>query len=166
MAKDYNTVATVQQFDGMACWAASMEWWLSYMSPARPFMNQYDIIAIPALMDETFYPANDNAANFGGLSKDGMKAMFNHAPFQMQYKKYAAGSLKMSSLKKRLKKSPIIIIYNDSVAGGYHANVVVQTNESGGVTLSLTSMDPATATFEARFLSWFNSDELYIGWAK
>lgn len=169
MAKDYTTVSPVQQFDDMACWAASMEWWLSYMGGSRPLLNQYDIIGIKKVKDNSFYPDDTDAgnanSNFGGLTKAGMKALFNHPPFKMQYKRYSAGSLKMSSLKKRLKKSPIVIMYYDSTVQGYHANVIVKVNDLFGLTETITSMEPRNPSFEARWLMQFTSDELYLGWA-
>lgn len=171
MAKNYTTVNPVKQMDDMACWAASMQWWLSYMSPKRSVMNQLDIIAIPKIAKHTYYPEDSETgnadSNFGGLTKDGMKAMFNHPPFKMQYKKYGAGSLKMSSIKSRLKKSPVLIIYYDSTVGGYHANVIVSVDEIfWGLTESVRTMEPRNPSFESRFLSCYTSNEVYLGWAK
>lgn len=166
MTRDYNTVAPVTQFDEMACWAASMEWWLSYMSPTRPVMTQYDVIAIKKVAAETFYPEDYDTTNFGGLTKKGMDALFGHPPFKMQKKRYGIGNFSLLSIKKRISKSPLVIIYNDGVVGGYHANVIVSLNQLYGYDFSVTAMDPRTGTFEPRFLSWYTSDELYIGWAK
>ena len=170
MARDYATVSPVLQFDQMACWAASMEWWLRYMGGSRPQLSQYDIISIQAVKDATFYPPDNDAGNanqdFGGLTKDGMKALFDHPPFRMQYKQYGAGSLRLSSLEKRLKKSPIVIIYYNSSVQGYHANVVVKAEEIlWGMATSIKVMEPQNPSFEPQFLSWFTARELYIGWA-
>ena len=170
MAKDYNTVSPVKQFDDMACWAASMEWWLAYMGGSRPQIKQLDIISIDKINDNTYYPEDSEEGNsdenMGGLTKKGMKALFNHAPFKMQYKKYGAGSLKLTSLKKRLKKSPIVIMYYDSTVGGYHANVVVHAGDIlFGLTEGVISMEPRNPSFVSRFLSWFTGGEVYIGWA-
>lgn len=168
--KDYNTVSPVRQFDDMACWAASMEWWLAYMGGSRPVLNQYDIIDIDKVKDNSYYPEDTDTgnadANFGGLTKAGMKALFDHKPFKMQYKRYGAGSLKLASLKKRLKKSPIVIMYYDSTVGGYHANVVVYAGDLlFGLTEGVVSMEPRNPSFESRFLSWYTANEVFIGWA-
>jgi hypothetical protein len=170
MARDYTTVSPVQQFDDMACWAASMEWWLNYMGGSRPQMTQYDIIQIKKVKDNSYYPEDTDEGNadqnFGGLTKAGMKALFNYSPFKMQYKKYGAGALKLASLTKRLKKSPIVIMYYDATVQGYHANVVVKAEEVlWGLANGVTSMEPPNPSFESRFLSWFTSGEVYIGWA-
>ena len=168
--KDYTTVSPVKQFDDMACWAASMEWWLAYMGGSRPQINQYDIISIKKVKDNSYYPDDTDEGNadenFGGLTKKGMKALFDYAPFKMQYKKYGAGALKMASLTKRLKKSPIVIMYYDTAVGGYHANVVVYAGDLWfGLTEGVVSMEPRNPSFETRFLSWFTGGEVYIGWA-
>jgi hypothetical protein len=168
ITKEYATVSPVKQFDDMACWAASLEWWLSYMGGSRPQMSQYDIIGIKSVKDKSYYPEDSDAGNadqnFGGLTKAGMKALFNYSPFKMQYKRYGAGSLKMSSLKKRLKKSPIMIMYYDSTVQGYHANVIVSINDLW-VTETITTMEPRNPSFEGRWLQQFTGDELYLGWA-
>ncbi len=170
MAKDYSIVSPVQQFDDMACWAASMEWWLNYMGGSRPQLSQYDIIGIKKIKDNSYYPSDTDTGNadqnFGGLTKEGMKALFNHSPFKMQYKRYDAGALKISSIKKRLKKSPIVIMYYDSTVQGYHANVIVKAEDVFfGLADGIVSMEPRNPSFESRFLMWFTTGELYLGWA-
>lgn len=170
MARDYTTVSPVKQFDDMACWAASMEWWLAYMGGSRPQLSQYDVIGIKKVKDNSYYPEDSDTGNadqnFGGLTKNGMKALFNHAPFKMQYKRYGAGALKMENIKKRLKKSPIVIMYYDSTVQGYHANVIVKVDEIlWGLTETVKSMEPRNPSFESRFLSWYISGEVYLGWA-
>jgi hypothetical protein len=169
MAQSYTTVCPVQQFDDMACWAAAMEWWLTFMGGSRPQMSQYDITAIKAVADKTFIPPDTDSGNanpnFGGLTEDGMKALFNYSPFRMKYKRYSYGALKMSSLKKRLIKSPIVIIYYDSSVNGFHANVVVHIRELLAGLETIVAMEPRDPSFTDRFLNWFKSDEVYIAWA-
>jgi hypothetical protein len=171
MAKDYTTVAPVKQFDDMACWAASMEWWLRYMSPKRSIMTQIDIVALPKLKAHTSMPEETvigSSANFGGLTAKGMKELFNHSPFRMKHKTYSVGELTLGTLVKRLKSGPAVIIYNDLTVGGFHANVIIHGLETvlGIQIQSVKAMDPSNGTFETRFFSWYTRDEVTLAWPK
>lgn len=160
--KDYASVTPVQQFDNMACWAASMEWWLKYMSPKRNVVDQINILTINGV-------AQNTDPNTGGLNQAGMKALFNHGPFRMRHKRYAGGSMDTTKINGRLmRKGPIVIIYNEPAVNGYHANVIVPPRDYANTTslLYLTTMDPNTATFENRPFQHYMRNEYFMAWAK
>jgi hypothetical protein len=140
------------------------------MSPKRSVMNQINILAIPKIAENTYYPeetVTGSDSDFGGLTKEGLKAMFNHSAFKMQYKKYPAGSLKLESIRKRLKKSPVFIAYYDPSVGGYHANVIVSINDMfWGLPEMIETMEPRHPSFESRLLFWYTSKEVCLGWSK
>lgn len=168
MEKDYNLIPAVWQFDPMACWAASMEWWLRYMSPNRTITTQFDLAK--EFQKYTYLPEDDDAdapdENFGGLTKDGLLKMIETKRFKMKHKSLSGVSLSSYYLGLKLKKSPVFISFYDVTAGGYHANVLVKAVSDGRGNQSVTAMEPRTRVFMTRPIIHYQQWNVVIGYAK
>jgi hypothetical protein len=167
MSKDYTQTMPVLQLGAMNCWAASMEWWLKYMSPERAIMYQDQIAAIENIDKHIDY--NVDSPQYGGLTEDGMKALC--LEFQMDYLVYGTGNLgiDLNTIKYRLDNSgaPLLIVFQDpAVQGGLHANVIVRRFKTLGVTRGVVAMEPRNPSFSYRFMEYYQMGNAMLAWKK
>lgn len=164
MEKDFSTVPATQQIDEMSCWAASMQWWLSYMSPTRPFDTQEQLLH--EFRKHTFLPDDYDTENYGGLSKEGLIQMLKTTRFKMKHKEMAGISLSSHYLGKKLAKSPVIVSFYDITGGGYHVNVIVRAVSDGRGNQSISAMEPRTGGFLTRTILHYQQGNVVLGYAK
>jgi hypothetical protein len=173
MAKKYKSVRPVKQMDDMSCWAASLEWWLRYMSPKYPIATQLDLLS--EFKSQTFYPEDENDPNFGGLTDAAMLNILN-APRLKLCTAYKNGpSVTYDYLRDKLKHGPAIIAYLDWVAAEgtpgntrlNHVNVLIDVKKYDNGIVMMTVMEPRTGTFETyRTISYYQQGDVILGWKK
>ncbi|MBS1796488.1 MAG: hypothetical protein JSS81_21740 [Acidobacteria bacterium] len=171
--KNYKTIKPVPQIDDMACWAASLEWWLKYMSPKLPVATQWDLMI--DFKSETYYPEDINDPNFGGLSDSGMLNILNAPRFNLGTAYKSGPSMTYEFLSEKLKNGPVIIAFLDWVAAGgspgetrlNHCNVVIKAKKTESGVVNLTVMEPRKGTFEKyRTISYYQQGDVILGWPK
>src|ERR1035441_7938598 len=70
MAKDYLSIAPVQQFDPTACWAAALQWWARAIG-GRTVVRQIDLLNLYVrFWDSSGDP--DTNPNYGTISRAGL----------------------------------------------------------------------------------------------
>lgn len=173
MAKNYKSVKPVKQIDDMACWAASLEWWLKYMSPKHPVSEQVDLMA--EFSEHTYYPEDIDDPNFGGLSDEGMLNILNAPRLNLGTAYKNGASVTFDYLSEKLKKGPVIVAFLDWIAAGAtpgdtrlnHVNVVIKAKKYDNGIVNLTVMEPRNGTFEKyRTISYYQQGDVIIGWPK
>lgn len=173
MSKKYKSIKPVRQIDDMACWAASLEWWLKYMSPKYPVSSQLDLMA--EFSSETYYPEDMDDPNFGGLSDSGMLNILNASRFNLGTAYKNGPSVTFEYLSEKLKNGPAIVAFLDWVACSAtpgdtrlnHVNIVIKAKKHDNGIVQMTVMEPRTGTFEKyRTISYYQSGDMIIGWVK
>lgn len=173
MGKKYKSIKPVRQIDDMACWAASLEWWLKYMSPKYPISEQVDLMA--EFSSQTYYPEDINDPNFGGLSDEGMLNILNAPRLNLGTAYKSGPTVTYDYLSEKLKKGPAIVAFLDWGATAAtpgetrlnHVNVVIKAKKHDNGIVALTVMEPRTGTFESyRTISYYQAGDVIIGWSK
>lgn len=161
MEKDYNTVTPVLQDAQNLCWAACMQWWLTYM-PDRAIIQQADFFAINYIAEKV---TDSEGLDAGGLTRTGIQRLMEYPDFRMTMESFAIGELKMGNIRYLLGKSPILIGFSNPNGKGKHFNVIVKawSGSWGGGTM--VAMEPATGRFENRFLAHYTYEGAYLGYA-
>ena len=163
MTKDYKQINPVAQIEPMSCWAASMEWWLRYMTPGiRTFRTQDEIAAITEIYKHIDY--NIEGPGYGGLSEAGVIALCK--VFDLNYKIFSALTLENIRTILVESMSPLLVIYNDINAGGYHANIIIKRFKTFGTPRGVIAMEPNGGSFQYRFIEYYNRGQLYLAYAK
>ncbi|HEX8367802.1 MAG TPA: papain-like cysteine protease family protein [Pyrinomonadaceae bacterium] len=131
MAINYRDVEAVGQYDGNACWAACLEWWLT----ATRLGNIYQ--------EEVFeeYPLLRNSN--GTIQREGLITLINDPRWYMSYEPfYVASQLTKSKLKRHLAAGPVYIGFFDQKLGNYHVNVIYGIKSGGGSNPQVSVMEP------------------------
>lgn len=174
MASKYKSIKPVKQFDDMACWAASLEWWLKYMSPKYPVSDQINLMA--EFSSETYYPEDETDENFGGLSDASMLNILNAPRFNLGTAYKNGASVTYDFLKEKLKNGPAIVAFLDKGATSAttpaetrlnHVNIVIKAKKQDNGVIKMTVMEPRTGTFEKyRTITYYQHGDVIIGWVK
>lgn len=162
--KDYKTVQPIQQFDNMACWAASVEWLKSFRSDIYTYKNQYDIVGNSKIKNFIYYSEDDGNEKSGGFYPQKSELMFHAEDLHSQ--NIQTGYLTNQTVNGLLeKRGPVVIIFNDyTVPTDFHANVIIKSYLLNG-TYFYNVMEPRTRTFEHRHLNWYRRANSYLGYA-
>lgn len=162
MAWDRNSAHyphAVAQFDGTACWAAGLEWWLRCMKQSRALILQRDM----RTRFDQFW-VHQAGSEYGTVDGYGMGHIMDDSSINMDYVARAAGSWDKDFIGEKLAVSPVLIGYNEQEVGGFHVNIIHSLNDTASADVNV--MDPNGGRYRTRSNYHFKSGNYLLGWAK
>ncbi len=165
MAKHYRNYNPVKQNFGMSCWAASLEWWTTYMSPLKPI--QYQSSLIYEARAKGYSPNVDPLdANYGAMEIQHIETMLKRTDlFGMNTARMKSFELTPEFIKEKLAKGPIFISYYEQSVGGGHANIIINCKTNKKDSSSVRVMEPNIPKFVRRdLIYYYNDGDMIIGW--
>ena len=128
MAKDYLSIAAVQQFDPTACWAAALQWWARAIG-GRTVVRQLDLLSIYVrFWDSSGDP--DTNPNYGTISRAGLISVIGDSRWSMTASAIAGGEFTTALLNQKMRFGPVILGYFEPEVGGNHVVVAYGASET------------------------------------
>jgi hypothetical protein len=128
MAKDYLSIAPVQQFDPTSCWAAALQWWARAIG-GRVVVRQLDLLNIYVrYWDSSGDP--DTNPNYGTISRAGLISVINDSRWGMSASAIAGGDFTTVLLNQKMRLGPVILGYYEPAVGGNHVVVAYGASET------------------------------------
>ncbi len=155
MAKDYTTIAAIQQFDPTACWAASLEWWAKAIGN-RAVITQLNLLPLYLAHWDSRDP--DTNPDYGTVSRAGLIAIISDSRWRMDCFPISGSACTCVYLNQKMRHGPCLLGYWDTGVGGNHVVVAYGASET-----HVAVMDPNGARFRGRPVSVFTSREVIIG---
>ena len=157
MAKDYLSIALVQQFDPTACWAAALQWWARAIG-GRTVVRQIDLLNIYLqYWDSTGDP--DTNPNYGTISRSGLISVIGDSRWGMTALAMAGGELTTVLLNQKMRLGPVILGYYEPSVRGNHVVVVYGASET-----YVAAMNPDGARFVGLPVGHYSqSSEVILG---
>jgi len=150
----------VAQFDETACWAASLEWWLAAMSPARSKVDQINLIKD----FKAYWNSNVNSTEYGTVSEANLKLLYATGTVRMSHRKFT-GKMDIDFIKEKLVKGPVVIGYYEPSVNGNHVVVIHSVNAPDSPHGEINVMDPNRGRFRQRGSWRFIKREYLLFWA-
>jgi hypothetical protein len=132
----------VAQFDPTACWAASLEWWLRSMQPARTVVSQLDLINVFSA-----YWNQEDGPEYGTVSAENLVQIVGNERFGMTYT--VKRQFDKGFVKDKLTRSPVLLGYYEPEVSGFHAVIIHSLNQNGA-NGDVNIMDPNGGRFRTR----------------
>jgi hypothetical protein len=157
MAKDYLSIAPVQQFDPTACWAAALQWWARAIG-GRVVVRQLDLLSLYVrYWDSAGDP--DTNPNYGTISRAGLISVIQDSRWSMTASAMAGGDLTTRLLNQKMRFGPVILGYYEPAVSGNHVVVVYGASET-----HVAAMNPDGARFVGRPIGDYSgSPEVILG---
>jgi hypothetical protein len=139
MAKDFLSIAPVQQFDPTACWAAALEWW-ARAAGGRTVVRQLDLLNLYVRFWDSSNP--DTNPNYGTISRSGLISVIGDSRWSMTSTAIPGGEFTTTLLNQRMRFGPVILGYFEPSVGGNHVVVAYGASET-----HVAAMNPDGARF-------------------
>lgn len=120
MAKDYLSIAPVQQFDPTSCWAAALQWWARAIG-GRVVVRQLDLLNIYVRYWDSRDP--DTNPNYGTIARAGLISVIEDSRWGMAASAMPGGELTTTLLNQKMRLGPVILGYYDPAVSGNHVVV-------------------------------------------
>jgi hypothetical protein len=133
----------VAQFDQTACWAASLDWWLKCMQPARTPISQYDIINA----FNAYWNHDEDSSEYGTVSAENLVRIVADDRFGLAYT--VKSQFDVPFIRNKLTRGPVLLGYYEPDVSGFHA-VVIHTAHPGSANGDVSIMDPNGGRFRSR----------------
>ena len=154
----------VAQIDPTACWAASLEWWLTCMNPKRSPARQIDLISrYVRYWDARMEINGKENKDYGTVSAVNFVKMISQPEISMEYLLCTVPDLQV--IRQKLSQSPVIIAYYEPKVKGSHVNVIHSTNLDHSLG-DINVMEPNQGRFESKDVRRFTTKQCLLGWAK
>jgi hypothetical protein len=151
----------VAQFDPTACWAASLEWWLAAMSPARAEVDQLNL-----LQDfNGFWNTDESSPDYGTVSEANLRLIYAWPTVRMSSRKFTNG-MNIDFIKEKLAKSPVVVGYYEPAVNSYHVAVIHSVNVPNSPYGEINVMDPNRGRFRQRGSWRFTRREHLLFWSE
>jgi hypothetical protein len=157
MAKDYLSIAPIQQFDPTACWAAALQWW-ARAAGGRTVITQLNLLNLYLrYWDSSGDP--DTNPNYGTISRAGLISVINDPRWGMSASAMAGGELTTVLLNQKMRLGPVILGYYEPAVGGNHVVVAY-----GASATHVAVMNPDGGQFSGRPVGHYSqSSEVILG---
>jgi len=164
MAKSYKHFSPVKQNFKMSCWAASLEWWTRFMSPAKSIQFQSSLIydARDKGYSPNVEPLDDN---YGGMEIQHIETVLKSAEFGMTTARMKCFEMTPEFINEKLAKGPVFISYYEPKVGGGHANIIINCKTKWDGSATMRVMEPDIPKYEKRHISYYYNDgDMILGW--
>jgi hypothetical protein len=157
MAKDYLSIAPVQQFDPTSCWAAALQWWARAIG-GRVVVRQLDLLNLYVrYWDSSGDP--DTNPNYGTISRAGLISVIEDSRWGMTASAMPGGDLTTVLLNQKMRLGPVILGYYEPSVGGNHVVVAYGASET-----YVAAMNPDGGQFRGLPIGHYShSPEVILG---
>ena len=156
MAKDYLSIAPVQQFDPTACWAAALQWWARAIG-GRTVVRQLDLLNLYLQYWDSRDP--DNNPNYGTISRAGLISVLGDSRWGMAPEAMPGAQLTTTLLNQRMRLGPVILGYYEPAVSGNHVVVAY-----GASATHVAAMNPDGGHFRGLVVGHYSaSPEVILG---
>ena len=156
MAKDYLSIAPVQQFDPTSCWAAALQWWARAIG-GRVVVRQLDLLNIYVRYWDSSNP--DTNPNYGTISRPGLISVMQDSRWGMAASPMPGGELTTALLNQKMRLGPVIMGYYEPAVSGNHVVVAY-----GASATHVAVMNPDGGRFRGMPVGYYTpSPEVILG---
>ena len=156
MAKDYLSIAPVEQLDPTSCWAAALQWWARAIG-GRVVVRQVDLLNIYVRYWDSRDP--DNNPNYGTISRAGLISVIGDSRWGMTASAMPGGELTTGLLNQKMRLGPVILGYYEPAVSGNHVVVAY-----GASATHVAAMNPDGGHFRGMPVGHYSrSPEVILG---